>query len=165
MFQSTKILILGVLFASHPLAAIADSAAERISIGDPYVRAVPEGQKNSAVFMVLTNQGGEDHALVDARSTAAHVVELHTHVNEDGMMKMRRIDRIELASGSTTNLEPGGLHVMLIGLEQTIDEGDEVTVSLVFQDGSTIEVAAPARKFPTTMPSNSHDGAHTPIND
>jgi copper(I)-binding protein len=110
MFRSSALAF--ALFAG---LAIGAEAAE-ITINDPYARAVPPGQPNSAVFLSLTNSSAQDRALVGAESPAAGVTELHTHVNEDGMMRMRRIDRIELPAGETVTLKPGGLHVMLIGL-------------------------------------------------
>ena len=161
MFRITKVLILGALIGLHPAGTEANEAATEVAAVDAFVRAIPEGQKNSAVFMVLKNQGSTDHALVGARSEAARIVELHTHINEGGMMKMRRIERIEVTAGASTVLEPGGLHVMLIDLERSINEGDEVTVELEFEDGSTLQVTAPARKVPTTMGSHSHGGANS----
>jgi periplasmic copper chaperone A len=158
MLKITKILILGALIGVHAADAMANDAATHVVAEDAFVRAIPEGQKNSAVFMVLKNHGDTDHALVEARSDAAHIVELHTHINEDGMMKMRRVERIEVMGGAATVLEPGGLHVMLIDLKRAINEDDEVTVELEFEDGSTLQVAAPARKVPTTMNSHTHGG-------
>lgn len=118
-----------------------------VSIGDPYARAVPPGQPNSAVFMSLENQSDQGQALVGAESTVSEVVELHTHVEEDGMMRMRRIEKIEVPAGETVTLQPGGLHVMLIGLKQPLDAGDVVDLTLVFEDGSRSSVQAPVRRI------------------
>ncbi|CRI64771.1 conserved exported hypothetical protein, putative Copper metallochaperone [Thiocapsa sp. KS1] len=118
-----------------------------VSIGDPYARAVPPGQPNSAVFMSLENRSGQTQALVGAESGVSEVVELHTHVEEDGMMRMRRIEKIEVPAGETVTLKPGGLHVMLIGLKQTLEPGDAVDLTLVFEDGSRMPVQAPVRRI------------------
>ena len=50
------------------------------------------------------------------------------------MMRMRRIEKIEVPAGETVTLKPGGLHVMLIGLKQTLEPGDAVDLTLVFED-------------------------------
>ncbi len=118
-----------------------------ISIGDPYARAVPPGQPNSAVFMSLENPSGEGQALVGAESNVSEFVELHTHVEEEGIMRMRRIDKIEVPAGATVTLQPGGLHVMLIDLKQPLDEGDVVDLTLIFEDGSRSSVQAPVRRI------------------
>jgi len=122
------------------------NAAESIMVDAPYVRAVPPGQPNSAAFMTLMNHGEAEHAVVAAESPVANVVELHTHIHEKGMMKMRRIDKISILGKSNTVLKPGGLHIMLIGLKQELVPGEKVTLSLTFEDGSRKEVVAPVNK-------------------
>jgi copper(I)-binding protein len=128
-------------------------AAGQIMVDDPYVRAVPPGQPNSAAFMTIMNNGETPVSVVSASSPAAKVVELHTHVHEDGMMKMRRIDKIDVPAGGSTALEPGGLHVMLIDLTQDLKPEDKVAITLEFSDGSTQELEAPVRKIMMQMKS------------
>ncbi len=121
--------------------------AADIAVADSYARAVPPTQPNSAVFMTLTNRGQADRALVAAESEVAATVELHTHVVEQGMMAMRRIDRIALPVGKSVELKPGGLHVMLIGLKERLEPGAKVALTLVYDDGSTSSVEAPVRQI------------------
>jgi len=120
----------------------AGDLADAVRIEDPYARAVPPGQPNSAVFMVIENTGPTPVAVVAAESPAAATVELHTHRMADGMMQMRRIERIELPAGESVALAPGGLHVMLIGLTETLAPGMEVPLTLVFDDGGRAEALA-----------------------
>ena len=70
--------------------------AADVTVTEPYARAVAPGQPNSAIFMRLSNQGDSALQLVSASTPAAKVVELHTHTNDQGVMKMRRIDAIDL---------------------------------------------------------------------
>ena len=144
------VIAVQLAFASLPLMAVQDAAGS-VSVTDPYVRAVPPGQKSSAAFMKLRNASDVEHAVVSADSAAAEIVELHTHVKEGGMMKMRQIETITVPAGSETVLKPGGLHVMLINLKQVLKAGDSVSVTLVFEDGSKKEVRAPVRKIRTRM--------------
>lgn len=122
-------------------------AADAIDVADAYARAVPPGQANSAAFMMLSNPGDADRALVAAESAAAATVELHTHTMSDGMMQMRRVERIELPAGEEVTLAPGGLHVMLIGLAQQLKPGMEVALTLIFDDGSRQTITAPVRRI------------------
>lgn len=144
-----------LVFALFAGLAIGAQAAE-ITISDPYARAVPPGQPNSAVFLSLTNSSAQDRALVGAASPAAGVTELHTHVNESGMMRMSRIDRIELPAGQTVTLKPGGLHVMLIGLKQSLEPGATIDLTLIYDDGSNLSVQVPVRQI--SAPPIQHHG-------
>jgi periplasmic copper chaperone A len=140
------------LLAATLVTAISFSAlGAEVSIGDPYARAVPPGQPNSAVFMSLENQTVKNQALVGAESAVSEIVELHTHVEEGGMMRMRRVEKIEVPAGETVTLKPGGLHVMLIGLNQPLEPGDAVDLTLIFEDGSRMPVQAPVRRIEVQM--------------
>ncbi|MEA3639342.1 MAG: copper chaperone PCu(A)C [Lamprobacter sp.] len=131
--------------------------AEGIAIADAYARAVPPGQPNSAAFMTLTNAGEQDRALITGESDAAEVVELHRHRMEDGMMRMRQVEQIALPAGETVTLAPGGLHVMLIGLTKTLAPGDQIELTLGFDDGSLQTLNLPVRRIdPSAMPAHKH---------
>lgn len=138
-------LILGLTLTLN-LTAIAAPAADEILVANPYVRAVPAMMENSALFVTLKNTGSTDRAVISASSRAAKVVELHTHVNDGGVMRMRQIERIGLKAGEATVLEPGGLHVMLLGLKRPLSIGTTVQVELTFDDDSTKTIVAPVRK-------------------
>lgn len=149
-------LLAATVFAAFSLSASFSALGAEVAIGDPYARAVPPGQPNSAVFMSLENQTGDSQALVGAESAASEIVELHTHVEEGGMMRMRRIEKIEVPAGETVTLKPGGLHVMLIGLKQPLEPGDAVDLALIFEDGSRIPVQAPVRRIEVQMQHMNH---------
>ena len=140
-----------LLASLYTTGAVAASAADDIQVVDPYVRAVPAMMKNSAIFMTLQNAGDTDRALVNATSTAAEVVELHTHIHDGGVMRMRQIDRIDVSAGASTVLEPGGLHVMLLGLTGPLEVGGNVELALTFDDGSGKTITAPVRSVTPPM--------------
>ncbi|MBU0499811.1 MAG: copper chaperone PCu(A)C [Gammaproteobacteria bacterium] len=141
-FIATLLSLSLSLSLSGPLVA---AGSDNVSAKDPYVRAVPPGMANSAAFMQLNNGDKGDHALVAAESPVAQTVELHTHVQEGGMMMMRKIEKIDLPAGQTVALQPGGLHVMLIGLVKELKPGDQVELTLVYEDGSKSRVSAPVK--------------------
>ena len=140
----TAALLAAVLLALATQAPLA-AGPGTITVGDAYARAVPPGQPNSAAFMTLTNPSDTPRALVSAHSPAAKTVELHTHVNEGGMMRMRRIERIEVPARGSVKLQPGGLHIMLIGLNDDLAPGSTADLTLTFDDGNQVEVKAPVR--------------------
>ena len=134
-------LLVGFFFLSLSSLAFADTAGQ-VQISEPFARSTTVMQKNSAVFMTLKNSGA-DSAIVAATSPVAEVVELHTHTMDDGVMRMRKIDKIDLPEGEDVMLKPGGLHVMLIGLKQALEVDTEVSVTLEYADGSTKSLMAP----------------------
>lgn len=134
--------------------ARAETAADAVTVGDPHVREVLPGQSNSASFMILENTSDRAHALQRAESPAAKTVELHTHTLDGGMMRMRPVDRVPLPAGETVRFEPGGLHLMWIGLVRPLTSGEEVPLTLFFEDGSQRELTVPVRKL--EMPAMQH---------
>ena len=123
------------------------SFAKGVAIDDPYVRAIPPGQTISAAFLTLVNDSDKNIDLVKATSDSAKHVELHEHVHEDGMMKMRQVAKISVAAKGKTELKPGGYHIMLIGLLKPIKPKDIITINLEFSDGSKQAIKADVRKI------------------
>lgn len=151
------LLALAALAPCLPLAAWAAGAADQITVVAPYVRMVPPGAMATAAFMVLKNTGVKDVKLVKAENSASQVTELHTHLNEDGVMKMRRVPSIVIKARGETALQPGGFHAMMIELKGAMKEGDKVAITLGFDDGSSKQVDAPVRKImPAPMPAMDH---------
>ena len=146
-------------------AAVLAASADAITVVDPYVRLTPPGQTTSAAFLVLKNGGSADVRLVRAESPAAKTVELHSHKHEDGVMKMRPVKEIEVKAQGEAALQPGGYHVMLIGINKPLKEGDKVPLTLGFEDGSKKQVEAPVRRI-TAAPAapmgdmHQHHGQH-----
>jgi copper(I)-binding protein len=136
--------------------AWAAGAAERISITDPYVRLLPPGRDETGAYLKLANDDAVDHALVRAASPAARVVELHTVVDEGGVKKMRPVPKMDVKAGGQTELKPGGLHIMLIGLKAPLKESDKVELTLTFEDGSSTQVSAPVKPVQAGMMMKHH---------
>lgn len=132
--------------------------AVAVTVSEARVRLMPPGSPATGAFLTLTNTGDAPAAVVSAESTAAKTVELHTHVQEDGMMKMRQIPRIDVPAHGETVLQPGGLHVMLIGLTAPLHKGGTVPLTLVFEDGSRFDATAPVVEI--TPPKHHAKGHH-----
>ncbi|WP_019594272.1 copper chaperone PCu(A)C [Thioalkalivibrio sp. ALM2T] len=108
--------------------------------GTPWIRLMP-GDMTGGYF-VLRNSGDQDYRIVAAEAPIAKVVELHEHAHVDGVMRMRQVDGLELPAGETLVLEPGGLHLMFIGLHEPLTAGDWIPVLLEFADGETMAIHA-----------------------
>jgi periplasmic copper chaperone A len=150
---------LALAVASISTSVWAASAADAVTVVDPYVRLAPPGAMATAAFMVLKNGGDKDVKLIKADNSASKITELHTHINEGGIMKMRQVPAIEVKAKGETALQPSGLHVMLIDLKGPLKEGDKVAITLGFDDGSSKKIEAPAR-MPMPMPAMDHSKMH-----
>ena len=139
ILASTAALIAAPAFA-------AGSAADNVTANDPYVRLAAPGQKVTGGFVVFKNSDDKDHKIVKAANSASNVTELHTHTMEDGMMKMRPVKDIEIKAKGETALKPGDLHIMLIDLKQELKEGENVAITVTFEDGSSKKFDAPVKK-------------------
>ncbi len=138
--------LLNILALSAALTAL--PAQAQTTVADPWVRATVAQQKASGLFVRITSATGGK--LVAASSPVAGVVEIHEMTMEGNVMKMRALPAgLELPAGQTVELKPGGYHVMLMDLKQTLKAGETVSATLVVEgkDGKreTIEVNAPVR--------------------
>lgn len=158
--RSYLCLALSLPFA-FALACAAHAAEPVVNVSEPYVRLVPPSAPATGAFMLLSNSGNAARQLVAADSPVAKTVELHTHLNENGVMKMRQIKEIGIPAHGETRLKPGSYHVMLIDLKAPLQEGDGVPLTLTFDDGSVQKVVAPVRSIASTLP-GAHQPAHPP---
>jgi copper(I)-binding protein len=120
-------------------AAARDHTAGDIRIANPWTRAAG-ANANGAGFMTLSNTGSQPDRLLAAASPIARVVELHTHVREGEVMRMRPVRDIPLPAGQTVELRPGGLHIMLIGLNAPLQQGARVPLTLRFERAGEVQV-------------------------
>jgi copper(I)-binding protein len=143
-----------LLVAALPLLSLAADGALRIDA--PYVRLVPPNAPASAAFMIISNSGSAPRQLLKAQSPVAKTVELHTHIADHGVMKMRPVASIAVDAKGQVELKPGSYHIMLIDLKQPLTEGDMVPISLFFDDGSSQQIAAPVRRIQAAAPAANH---------
>ena len=113
-----------------------------VIVSDAYVQEVPPGADNSAAYMEINNGGRGDRTLATVSSPICLAAELHRSSHKGGLMKMERVDSVEIKAGETVRLEPMGLHIMLIGLKRPLKKGSEVPITLTFRDGNTVAVTA-----------------------
>ena len=127
------------------VAVSASALAHEFKLGDlmidrPWARASIGQAPNGAAYMSIMTKGSETDRLLAVESDVAKRVELHNHMMEDGVMKMRQVEAIEVAPGEPTVLRPGGLHVMMMGLKSPLVEGESFSMTLVFEKAGRVEV-------------------------
>jgi copper(I)-binding protein len=123
-----------------------------MAVDTPWVRAMsaaPAGDTpaTSAAFMVIQNNTDAEDRLVRAECDAAETVEIHESTLENDVMKMRPLtDGAPIPAGSSIELKPGGVHVMLIGLRRDLNPGDTVSITLHFANSDPVTVQAAVRQ-------------------
>ena len=136
-----RVIALAMSLMGLALAARADGA---IAVKEPYARATIGQQKVSAAYMTIETSGGPDR-LVAAASPLAGKVELHAHLHEGGVMKMREVEAIDVAPGKPAKLETGGLHIMIMDLKQPLKAGETIPLTLTFEKAGKVELQVPVR--------------------
>jgi len=147
------VLLAVAAFALTGCATSSDSAAESttasdaVTISDAWAKAADSGM--SAAFGELANDSGDDVTVVSATTEASSTVELHETVEDgSGQMTMRKIDGgFVIPAGGSLSLEPGGNHLMLMGLTSPLMAGDDITITLTFSDDSTFAFTAPVKDY------------------
>lgn len=134
--MAVAVTVLGVGWSS------ADDHGTGVQVANPWARASAGMTGAGAVYMTLSNPGAAADSLVAASSPIAATAELHTHIAEGDVMRMRPVDSIEVPAGETVELRPGGLHVMLMNLEAplTRDETFPLTLSFATAGDVTVDV-------------------------
>lgn len=112
----------------------------KVAFLEPKVRAAKKTQ-NSAAFVTIENRSDKDVEVVKAESPAAEIVELHEGFQEDGVQKMRAIEKVTIKANDKAELKPGGLHIMLMKLKDdlSVDEQkpQEVPITLTIKSGKS----------------------------
>ncbi|QMT32122.1 copper chaperone PCu(A)C [Alysiella filiformis] len=138
--------------------------AKGVAVRDAFARPTVAGIQQGGAFMQLTNTDPTDHVLIGAsvsKKVAAYT-ELHTHINENGVMKMRQVkDGIVLPAGQTVALQAGGYHIMFFDLKQPLTAGQSFNLKLKFKNGQSKNVKVQVKKMGDTH-SHHHEHQHEP---
>lgn len=135
--------------SNAPITAMTD-----LSFINPWARpaASMAGKiNNSAMYLIIKNDSDANYNLINVSSDIANKVELHqTFTDEKGISKMVKLDNLVIPTKTSVELKPGGAHIMLYDLKQSLKAGDEFKVYLFFDDTSmkTIKVKV-ANNAPT----------------
>jgi copper(I)-binding protein len=130
---------LWALFAAQADAQAMRFQAGPIEVGDVRSAPTPPVASVGAVYLLITNHGSKPDTLVSVDSPVAASVEIHRSTLQQGIMQMRQITSLECPPG-VTKIEPGALHIMLLGLKQPLAAGSTFPLSLKFRDAGMLVV-------------------------
>jgi hypothetical protein len=131
-----------LLLAGAGAVCAHEFSAKGVSVVHPWARATPGGATIGAAYLEIKAAPGTSDRLVGARSPVAGRAEIHTHIVEGDVMRMRRVESLPLPPGGSRVLGPSGDHVMLFDLQRPLEEGDLIKLTLIFEKAGEIEVDA-----------------------
>lgn len=134
--------------APSSTSASATTAASQVTVSGTWFKAAKKADM-SAGFAVIRNDGTQPVVIVSAASAVSDMMQLHETVADDsGTMTMRKKEGgFEIPAGGELTLEPGGNHVMFMGLNQDVAAGSDVPLTLTFSDGSSVDLSLVAKDY------------------
>lgn len=137
------IVTLLLLLCVGGAAGAQTSAASTIVVEQPFARATPKGAKTGAAYMTLVNNGASSDRLVGATTPVADTVQFHKETEENGVSRMREVHNVDLEPGAKIVFKPGEMHMMIVGLKQSLVRGQTFPLALQFEKAGNIEVTIP----------------------
>lgn len=104
-----------------------------VAVEKAWARATPGKAKNGGAYLMIANTGAAGDRLVAAAADVAERVEIHTHLNDNGVMRMRKVEGVDVPAGGTVMLKPGGYHIMFLGLNKPLVKGGSFPLTLTFE--------------------------------
>jgi len=122
-----------------------DQSDAAFIVEEPFLRSSLPTSTSAAAFLVLRNETGQDDRLIAARSALSGRIELHSHSEDaDGVMRMGEIEGgVPIADGESHVFARGGDHLMFMGLDAPLEQGQLVPVTLVFEAVGDVEIIVP----------------------
>lgn len=146
----SRALLVSMLVVTFMLAA-SHSAHADIILRDAYSYPTLSGTTTGAAYVTIENTAQKPLAITSASTEIANSVELHTHITnpDNGVVQMKKLDKVIIPAGGVVTFAPGGKHLMLLGVTRSLSPGDTVDMTLTLEDGRTLPVNVTVRKRPT----------------
>lgn len=133
--------------------------SDHVKITNLWARALPVVSKNGAAYFTAENTGKHDARIRGVLTAIARRAEIHTHVLEDGLARMQQVtEGVVVPAHGTISFTPGGLHIMLMGLEQPLTAGMSFPITLEFEDGGSFPLTV--NVLPTEKAAKAHGAGH-----
>ncbi|AJR05439.1 copper chaperone PCu(A)C [Photobacterium gaetbulicola] len=138
--KTIKSILLGSLFALTSTVNAHDYKVGELHIEHPWSKQVPPTSQVAAAFFNVVSHSNKGDELLSATSPIAGKTELHTHFHENGMMKMREVEKIDIPAHGSQALKPGGYHIMFFKLNEVPKLGEKFPLTLTFKHAGTIDL-------------------------
>ena len=138
----SRIVVIAAMLGLLALPAqAADVMVGKLKISAPWARATPKGAQVGGAYLTITNTGSTSDRLIGGAGAVAKEVQVHEMTMANGVMKMRPVaGGLEIKPGATVTLKPGGYHIMFIGMNHPLKQGDHFKVTLEFAKAGKVDV-------------------------
>jgi periplasmic copper chaperone A len=143
-----------VIFLVGFLLALPSHAQVRVE--KPWARSTAPGATVAGGYMVIRNAGAAADRLLSASSPAAARVELHVHINDNGVMKMREVKAYDVPAKGSFELKPGGAHLMFMDIKRPFKEGEKLPVMLKFEKAGEVNAEFQVGQMGSGAPAAAH---------
>jgi copper(I)-binding protein len=148
----TALLALGA--AAAPSAVAHGYGHSEFHVRHPWTRATPPGARVAAGYLEIRNSGKTPDRVTGAATAVAERVEMHVLTNHEGVMKMREVRDFEVPARQRLVLQPGGSHLMLVGLKRPLVKGERIPLTLRFERSGELRIEL------EVQPADSHKPHH-----
>jgi periplasmic copper chaperone A len=141
---------LSLLAAAFAVALAVPAMAQQspaVAVSNAWARATPPGAQSGVVYFTVTNGGAAADQILSASTPVAGKAQLHTTIDDNGVMKMRPIKDIDVKPGAKVTLKPDGMHLMLTELKGPLKEGESFPLALTFAKAGTVETTVTVKKI------------------
>jgi copper(I)-binding protein len=154
--RSVVLGILGVAAAALSACQPGGRTPGDISVRSAWARATAPGQEAGGAFLIIRGRGAPDR-LVGGSTPVAASVEIHTMHMDGAIMRMRRQNGVDVPADGALKLEPGGTHLMLMGLRAPLAAGRTFDLALDFAEAGRKEVRVKVLPIAATGPRDGSD--------
>ena len=143
-------------FIALALLLAASAAHAQVEVDKAWARATPPGAPVAGGYVTIRNKGSTPERLIGASSSAAAKVELHVHLKEGEIVKMRQVPAYDVPANGSFELKPGGAHLMFIQIARPFKEGDKIPVKLRFEKAGEVSVDFAVGRLGDSAPPPAH---------
>jgi len=143
-----RLSIVACLFAlsacSSPVEDSAESAqvAQELAIFNVWARPTLTLKQPGGVYLEIANNTDTDDTLVAVSSPRASRGEMHDNLHQDGVVRMVKLEQVVIGAGTSVHFKPGGMHIMLMGLDSQLVGGQDVPMTFTFEHAGDVDVVA-----------------------
>lgn len=140
-------IVLTIIAAQCGVAPAGQDSGPVLKVEESSARITTQ---NGVIYLTVVNDGVSSDKLLSVETDMAEAAELHeTTMDDNEVMRMGRVSNFEVPAGGSVILEPGGKHIMLIGMKEDLNSGDEINVTLNFEQSGPLTLKVEVESGPT----------------
>lgn len=159
MKTTALLLALALALLAQPAGAQDSYKVGALTIEKPFAR--PSMARNGAAYVTIVNGANQPDRLIRVTSSRSGKVEMHTMTMDGDIMRMREVPGIDVPGSGRVEMKPGeGLHIMLVGLNGPLNDGETFPMTLQFERSGKVDLVVPVQKAAAGKPGSAGHSGH-----